>query len=79
MIPICLTLRQEFAPLALEYYMLMLEEIFTESLMSQKNVYPGRINLNRNATCLCRVCTIKGKKIDGNVWQAEVGNAKKRF
>ncbi len=36
MITICLTFRQGFAPLALEYNMLMLEEIFTESLMSQK-------------------------------------------
>ncbi len=32
---ICLTSRQEFVSLALEYNMLMLEGIFTESLMSQ--------------------------------------------
>ncbi len=35
MIPFCLNFRQEFVPLALEDYMLMFEENFIESLMSQ--------------------------------------------
>ncbi len=50
MMPIGLTFHQGFAPLALGYFMLMLEEIFIESLISENIFTPLTTTLPVSAT-----------------------------